>query len=89
MRSRHDFLSACMARRKRQFEDDSSDSSGGEDGNGSDDFIDEDPDARAERKRFEDPYQRKRRKVRGEEDDEDEDGEGFKSRGKSRVDWSK
>ena len=90
-----------MARRKRQFlEDDDSDSSAGEDN----DFVDpnydaNDPDARAERELFENPYKRKRTHKDGKEDaiygvfassDEDEGrGEGSSRKGGKRSDWTK
>lgn len=67
-----------MARRKRAFLEDDLDSSEGSGENDLDDqtFQDEDPDARAERSLFENPYQRnKRRRV----DDSDDDS-GFGGR---------
>lgn len=72
-----------MGRRKRQFlEDDDSDSSPVSDVD-EPHFDDNDPDARAERELFENPYKRKRRRGNGKEDaiygvfgsDEDEEDE--------------
>jgi tuftelin-interacting protein 11 len=67
-----------MARRKRTFLEDDLDSSEGSDENDLDDqaFEDNDPDARAERSLFEDPYQRKKRRRVGGFDDDDDDALG-------------
>lgn len=58
-----------MGRRKRDYlDDDLSDSSGGGDSGEDGDFgANEDPDVRAERERFQDPYARKRRRRNGKE----------------------
>lgn len=88
-----------MARRKRQLlEDDDSDSSPGEDNDFDDGSFANDPDARAERELFENPYKHKRRRKNGKEDaiygvfgsdDEEEDyGRGRGAKGK-RSDWTK
>lgn len=78
-----------MARRKRQLlEDDDSDSSVGEDNDFDDLGYDaNDPDARAERELFENPYGHKRRRKNGKEDaiygvfaEDEEDEEDFRSR---------
>ena len=94
------YFSFVMARRKRQFlEDDDSDSSAGED----DDFDDpgydaNNPDARAERELFENPYKHKRRRKNGKEDaiygvfassDEEEEGGTKGGKGRKRSDWTK
>ncbi|KAL4245226.1 TFP11/STIP family protein [Abortiporus biennis] len=88
-----------MARRKRQFlEDEDSDSSVSDGGNDYDDpnYDPNDPDARAERELFENPYGRKRRRKNAKDDaiygvfassDEEEDLGGKKAKRKS--DWSK
>ena len=77
-----------MGRRKRQFlEDDDSDSSPVSDVD-EPHFDDNDPDARAERELFENPYKRKRRRKNGKEDaiygvfgsDDDEEDEKVASR---------
>ncbi|EMD39286.1 hypothetical protein CERSUDRAFT_112934 [Gelatoporia subvermispora B] len=91
-----------MARRKRQFLEDDSDSSPVSDADDyNDPTIDEnDPDARAERELFENPYKRKRRRKDGKEDaiygvfaDDDDEDEGFGGkkggRGQKRSDWTK
>lgn len=91
-----------MARRKRQLLDDGddSDSSGGSDDEGLPDYgLNDDPDVRAERELFENPYGRKRRrKVNGKEDalygvfGEDSEDEGLGGRPKrpeKRSDWTK
>lgn len=78
-----------MARRKRPFLDDGDDSSNGsEDDSMDESYGREDPDAREERRLFENPY--KRKKLGGKEDaiygvfgDDDEDGEFSRLRGKS------
>lgn len=57
-----------MARRKRQFLDDDDDSSSAGSENNDDDFDTNDPDLKAERALFRDPYQRKRRRKNGKED---------------------
>ncbi|KAI8996414.1 TFP11-domain-containing protein [Trametes punicea] len=57
-----------MARRKRQLLDDDDDSSPVSDVDDAVDFDDNDPDARAERELFENPYKRKRRRKDGKED---------------------
>jgi tuftelin-interacting protein 11 len=84
-----------MARKKRQWlDDDDPDSSSGSDNEGGDFGADEnDPDLRAERELFQNPYQRggKRRKVDG-SDDEDEGfggGSSSRTRGEQRVNWAK
>lgn len=79
--SSHGFprFATTMGRRKRAFLEDDLDSSEGSDENDLDGqaFEDDDPDARAERSLFEDPYQRnKRRRVGGFDDDD----EGFGGR---------
>ncbi|EJD51791.1 TFP11-domain-containing protein [Auricularia subglabra TFB-10046 SS5] len=84
-----------MARRKRQFLDDDdsdSDSSGRAD---HDVDMDDNPDARAERDLFENPYQRKRRRVNGKEDaiygvfgESDDDEDDAKTR-RRRADLTK
>ncbi|KAF8587943.1 TFP11-domain-containing protein [Ramaria rubella] len=75
-----------MARRKRAFLEDDLDSSEGSQEDDADEqgLEDNDPDARAERSLFEDPYQRnKRRRVGGKDDAtygifaDDEEDEGF------------
>lgn len=87
-----------MARRKRQFlEDDDSDS--GADSENEPELAEGDPDSRAERALFENPYNRqKRRKVGGRDDatygvfGEDSEDEGFGGRPKpkeKRSDWTK
>jgi tuftelin-interacting protein 11 len=90
-----------MARRKRQFLDDGdSDSSQGSEEEAS--FNTNDPDARAERELFENPYGHKRRRKGGREDaiygvfgeDSDEEAEGFGGRKAQRgerkkSDWTK
>ncbi|CAL1714173.1 unnamed protein product [Somion occarium] len=87
-----------MARRKRQLlEDDDSDSSLSDEGH--DDYDDtNDPDARAERELFQNPYQRKRRRKDSREDaiygvfassDEDEGFGGRKKAPPKRSDWAK
>lgn len=78
-----------MARRKRQLlEDDDSDSSAGEDNDFDDLGYDaNDPDARAERELFENPYGHKRRRKNEKEDaiygvfaDEDDEEEEYRTR---------
>ena len=93
-----------MAPRKRGWLDDASDSSDEDRGHDVDFHEnDDDPDARAERELFDDPYGgKRRRRGGGKEDalygvfaeDDDEDGEGFgkkggSSKGGRRVDWTK
>ena len=83
-----------MARRKRQFlEDDDSDSSPVSDVD-EPAFDDNDPDARAERELFENPYKRKRRRRNAKEDaiygvfgsdDDDEDPKVERRRAKTRA----
>lgn len=73
-----------MGRRKRAYlDDDISDSSNGSDNEDQQLGDNDDPDLRAERELFQDPYQRKRRRRNGKDDaiygvlgDDDED-EGF------------
>ena len=90
-----------MARRKRQLlEDDDTDSDVSDAGDDFDGSYDaNDPDARAERELFENPYAHKRRRKNGKEDaiygvfaDSDED-EGFSKtkngRAAKRSDWTK
>ncbi|KIP04527.1 hypothetical protein PHLGIDRAFT_75791 [Phlebiopsis gigantea 11061_1 CR5-6] len=90
-----------MARRKRQFlEDDDSDSSVGDDNDLDDPSYDvHDPDARAERELFENPYKRKRRRkdpkedaiygVFASSDEEGERGESSSRKGGKKSDWAK
>ena len=91
-----------MARRKRQIleDGDDSDSYEGSDDDGVADFNgNDDPDVRAERELFENPYGRKRRrKGNGKEDaiygvfGDDSEDEGFGGRPKrpeKRSDWTK
>ena len=90
-----------MARRKRYLDDgDDSDSPvGSEDDDGPDFGLNEDPDERAERELFENPYGRKkRRKANGKDDAtygifaDDSEEEGFGGRKKKpekRSDWTK
>ncbi|KAI0773263.1 TFP11-domain-containing protein [Trametes elegans] len=81
-----------MARRKRQLlEDDDSDSSPVSDVDETFHFDNNDPDARAERELFENPYKRKRRRKDGKEDaiygvfaSDDEDATPGRPRGKAR-----
>lgn len=86
-----------MGRRKRAFDDeDMSDSSDGSDNDDRNDWNDDDPDVRAEKELFEDPYKRKRRRKDGKEsalygvfgEDDDDGGAGRKGLG-SRVNMSK
>ncbi|KAI9062556.1 TFP11-domain-containing protein [Trametes sanguinea] len=81
-----------MARRKRQLLEDDDDSSSVSDVDDTIDFDDNDPDARAERELFENPYKRKRRRKNGKEDaiygifgSDDEDDTPERPRGKSRT----
>ncbi|KAI0628035.1 TFP11-domain-containing protein [Trametes polyzona] len=82
-----------MARRKRQLLEDDDDSSSASDVDDSLNFDDnDDPDARAERELFENPYKRKRRRKDGKEDaiygvfgSDDEDDAPQRPRGKSRT----
>lgn len=90
-----------MARRKRQFLDDDSDSSPASDNDdfGGADIDENDPDAREERALFEDPYKRKRRRKNGKEDaiygvfgsDDEDEGFGGRKGGRTekRSDWTK
>ncbi|TEB36634.1 TFP11-domain-containing protein [Coprinellus micaceus] len=88
-----------MGRRKRVLDDgDDSDSSNASEGPDLDDFDNNDPDARAERALFKDPYQRKRPKRNGKEDaiygvfgdDSEDEGYGRKpAERKKRSDWAK
>jgi tuftelin-interacting protein 11 len=89
-----------MARRKRQLlEDDDSDSSSGEDNDIEDVGYADDPDTRAERELFENPYKHKRRRKNGKEDaiygvfgsDDEEEDYNDKRGGKAgkRSDWTK
>ncbi|EJD07266.1 TFP11-domain-containing protein [Fomitiporia mediterranea MF3/22] len=90
-----------MARRKRHLDEgNDSDSSVGSDDDDINDFgLNENPDERAERELFEQPYGRKkRRKANGKDDatygifGEDSEDEGFGGRGKKpvkRSDWTK
>jgi tuftelin-interacting protein 11 len=90
---------ALMARKKRQFlEDSDSDSASSEGGDGGFDETN-DPDARAERELFADPYNHKRRQRDGKKDalygvfasDDEDEGFGRKQRGgkEKRSDWTK
>ncbi|CDO68375.1 hypothetical protein BN946_scf184815.g22 [Trametes cinnabarina] len=82
-----------MARRKRQLLEDDDSSSSVSDVDDTIDFDDNnDPDARAERELFENPYKRKRRRKNGKEDaiygifgSDDEDESPQRLRGKSRT----
>ncbi|KAI0352110.1 TFP11-domain-containing protein [Trametes cingulata] len=81
-----------MARRKRQLLEDDDDSSPVSDVDDTIDFDDNDPDARAERELFENPYKRKRRRKNGKEDaiygvfgSDDEDDTPERPRGKNRT----
>ncbi|KAI0675861.1 GC-rich sequence DNA-binding factor-like protein-domain-containing protein [Trametes maxima] len=81
-----------MARRKRQILEDDDDSSSGSDVDDNLDFDDNDPDARAERELFENPYKRKRRRKNGKEDaiysvfgSDDEDEKPDRPRAKGRT----
>lgn len=81
-----------MARRKRQFLDDgdSSEPSGSENGDSFD--PNEDPDHRAERELWENPYKRgKRRRVSGEDSEDEEEGFGGRAKmvPRKRSDWTK
>jgi tuftelin-interacting protein 11 len=88
-----------MGRRKRVLDDgDDSDSSNASEGPDLDDFDNNDPDARAERALFKDPYQRKRPKRNGKEDaiygvfgdDSEDERYGRKpAERKKRSDWAK
>ena len=64
-----------MARRKRTFLEDESDSSEGSEEN-DEGFQDKDPDMCAERSLFENPYQRSKRRRVGDLDDEEDEGFG-------------
>ncbi|KAJ8481631.1 hypothetical protein ONZ51_g5877 [Trametes cubensis] len=81
-----------MARRKRQLLDDDDDSSPVSDVDETLDFDDNDPDARAERELFENPYKRKRRRKNGRDDaiygvfgSDDEDEAPERPRSKTRT----
>ncbi|KAH9893377.1 TFP11-domain-containing protein [Cubamyces lactineus] len=81
-----------MARRKRQLLDDDDDSSPVSDVDETFDFDDNDPDARAERELFENPYKRKRRRKDGKDDaiygvfgSDDEDQTPDRPRAKART----
>ncbi|KAI0091465.1 GC-rich sequence DNA-binding factor-like protein-domain-containing protein [Irpex rosettiformis] len=86
-----------MARRKRQMLDDLDSDSDDSNNDFDDDTLEpNDPDARAERELFKNPYKHKRRKKNGKEDaiygvfgsdDEEEENEGRK--GRKRSDWAK
>jgi tuftelin-interacting protein 11 len=83
-----------MARRKRQFLEDSDSDSGDSDGD-NDGFDELDPDARAERDLFANPYQNKR-KGRGGRDDalygvfaSDDEDKGPRGKPQKRSDWTK
>ncbi|KAJ8514652.1 hypothetical protein ONZ45_g7826 [Pleurotus djamor] len=85
-----------MARRKRLLDDDDSDSSAGSDDEGN--FDENDPDARAERELFANPYQhQKKRRRNGKEDalygvfgeDSDDDRPSKSKRDTRRSDWTK
>ncbi|KAF8519028.1 TFP11-domain-containing protein [Hysterangium stoloniferum] len=75
-----------MARRKRAFLEDDLDSSDDSQEDQDQEFDDKDPDARDERRLFEDPYQRKkRRRINDDEDDDDDEGFGRKSKPEKRL----
>ncbi|KZT59459.1 TFP11-domain-containing protein [Calocera cornea HHB12733] len=82
-----------MARRKQKFlsDDDSSENSGAEE-EGDDFDPNENPDERAERELFSNPYGRNKKRKRRDMDDEDDEDEGFGGRPKparKRTDWTK
>ncbi|KAF8523620.1 GC-rich sequence DNA-binding factor-like protein-domain-containing protein [Gautieria morchelliformis] len=70
-----------MARRKRAFLEDDLDSSEGSEEEDLDDqgVEDNDPDVRAERSLFQDPYQRNKRRRVGDLDDDEDEGFGAKT----------
>lgn len=87
-----------MGRRKRQFLDDDDDSDSSANSDGDQPFFgNDDPDARAERELFENPYKQKRRRQNGKEDAiygvfgsdddnvEDEQTEGRKARRRTKA----
>ena len=78
-----------MARRKRQFLDDGDSDSSEESDTGSMDFEGEDPDTRAERALFKDPYQRKKRRKNGSDDEDEDYGAESSTKVRPKGDWTK